>query len=181
MLRVRTSISAAFGGPQLSTHYFPGTGSSDAATAAAAVRAFWDALKGKIGTAWSLDVQNDVVELDPATGQPTAVHNTETALVTGTGTGDALPYATQGLVQWRTGVYVGGREIRGRTFIPGPLEADNAVGFPLTAYTSLLTTAAGNLASAGLAVYSYTHRQFADVSSGVGWTNWASLRSRRDA
>ena len=78
---------------------------------------------------------------------------------------------------------MGGRQIRGHTFIPAPTEASNTTGSPIAAYVTRLQTAITNLVLAttpALEVYSVTHRQDELVISGVASPQWAVLRSRRD-
>jgi hypothetical protein len=96
-----------------------------------------------------------------------------------------MAFATQGLIRWRTGVFIAGRELRGRTFIPGATESRSANGRPDSTYITTAETAAQDLLDnaalgAALVVYSVTHRQVELVQSRSVWGQWAVLRSRRD-
>lgn len=126
---------------------------------------------------------NSVVDVvDSATGQtvgteslgPFTQHN-------GVSATEALPLTTQVLCQWRTGVYFGGRELRGRTFVPGINTDVDDNGQVLAAVVASQNTRNAALASGGnCIVYSPTKRQYATMSTGTTWTQFASLRSRRD-
>jgi hypothetical protein len=56
-----------------------------------------------------------------------------------TAAGDALPYATQGLLRLGTAAFIGGRRVQGRQFIPGLTETANA-GTPAQPTTSVMTS-----------------------------------------
>ena len=128
---------------------------------------------------------NEVARVDPVTGDVIGLF-----AVTGSSIGmddvaQALPWATQGLVRTRTGDYVGGREIRGRTFVPGPTEVSSDAGVPIGAYTSSVQTAFENFGTAagpagGVGVYSPTNGSFHFGELYSVWDQWAVLRSRRD-
>lgn len=184
MLRVTTAITGGPGGSQWSTHYFGGSTSGEAVVAAQAVRNFWAELANVLRIGHTFNPVDDVDLVDPATGLITGVFPTTTAVVNGTAADTALPWATQGLIRWRTGDYVNGREIRGRTFIPGFTEAAQVSGSP-DATTITKINGAGDIllaAASGagdLVVYSPTHRVASEVTSRSAWSEWAVLRSRR--
>lgn len=166
------------------------------------MRAFWNAAAGsaqQASDAWynflnvgasslrsgyELTSQSSVDYIDPTTGQITAVAAVTPATVTGTSTSDFLPYFTQALMQWRTGVYQGGREIRGRTNVPVVLESNNDVsGTPTAAQVSAWQTRIATLLGAAgteLVVFSKIGQKWEPVASGQCWNQWAVLRSRRD-
>lgn len=76
----------------------------------------------------------------------------------GTMTGDLLPRAVSGLIQWQTDY--SGKSYRGRTFVPFPSEAGStSAGEPSTVYQ----TAVDDLASAIITM--------ADISPGLGSAN----------
>jgi phage tail tape-measure protein len=97
---------------------------------------------------------------------------------------DEVPRTSQALVQWSTSVIINRRRLRGRTFIPGYVEAANTTGgVPLPAsMSSLQTAAAALIADTGneLRVYSRAHNTSAVVQGATTWDQWATLRSRRD-
>ena len=183
MYRVRTVIAGAQGGAELSTMFFNVTGGLTAANANAAVGAFWLAAAGAMSSSYSATTEGEVAEIDIATGNVTGLVAVTPITHTGTSAAYRLPPATQGLIRWRTGTYVGGREIRGRTFIPGLTQDDNTSGVPSSGMLSGLQTAANNLISDPLTdfvVYSRKNRDAAPVISGTPWAEFAVLRSRRD-
>lgn len=182
MLRIRTITQTGNSDTYLSTFYFGSTSLSDAPTAASSVLAFWTGCKSRISSSMSISLDPLALLVDPATGKPTDAAGVSGTPVTGTATGDVLPYATQGLLHLPTGVYVNGRQLQGRLFIPGPCEVDSSAGFPLSAYQSTIDSAATTLVTGTLmwGIYSRTHKQFKGIVSPRTWNNWGILRSRRD-
>lgn len=183
-LRVQFEITGPQGSPWLSTMHFSGTTLANAQGAANAVRAFWLALQGKIhGTAVGR-VLPDVIIINDITGLPTGSFTvTPGDPISFTGGQPLLPPTTQALVRWRTGVYDAGREIRGRTFIPGITTFNNDQGKPDSALLANLTSAAAALvadANSELVVYSKKAGASAVVTGGSPWTLFAELRTRRD-
>jgi hypothetical protein len=133
MFRVITEIQGGSGGLQWSTMHFGGTTEGEAAAAALAAAAFWADIQDILSAAYQFHFDGEVLQVDPATNQITEVHLTAGWDRDGTAAGETLPWASQGLVRWRTGVYVAGRELRGRTFIPGWTEASSGGGVPAAA------------------------------------------------
>jgi hypothetical protein len=130
-----------------------------------------------------LNVDPEVFLIDQATGEPTGIESTSTAQVLGAQTADPLPWATQGLVRWTTGTFIGGRQVRGHTFIPGTTETDNTLGVPNSTYLTALDAAAATLiGTSGVTpvVYSRKNHSGWPIISRSTWTKWAELRSRRD-
>lgn len=178
--RVSTLWTGLSGLPGTSTLYFHENGDT-AADQVTAMVAFWNSLKTYIKSGAVLTVNSVVEVVESDTGLVVGLDDTGAgAAVSGTSAGDRLPPATQALVQWRTGTFFGGRELRGRTFIGALTENENASGLPSSTLTSAITSAAGTLAGVALAVYSPSKHVWASVSSGQAWGEWAVLRSRRD-
>lgn len=184
MIRVRTLWSGVAGAPLYTNHHFLGL--LDASTAAAAVanvEDFWNALEPSISSAFTYVIEGDVYEIAEASGEPTGVEVVTSVTGGGTNAGDGLPHANQGLISWSTGVFIAGRQLVGRTNVPGPTESSsNALGVPLGPYVDALNAAAvAMLASApSLAVYSRTAGVAHAVIGGTGRDYFAILRSRRD-
>jgi hypothetical protein len=181
LYRVRTAISGPIGGPALSTMYFGSSGGT-AQQAADAVRAFWQAARLRICTGWTIQVQPLVYDLDIATGLLTGVHSTSTSSVAGTQSTDPAAGFTQGLAQWHTGFFIAGRELIGKTFLPGVGEVDSTNGAPSSNYLTDMTAAAVGLqgaANAVLTIYSRTHHSSVGVATASVSSNWAVLKSRR--
>lgn len=182
MYRVRTVFQGVTGSPWVSTAAFDESVGT-AQQAVTAVGAFWNAVDSLMEASVTWSTNADVETVTASTGQVTAV--TATTPVTGNGTAatTGLPVATQGLVRWRTGVYVGGREIRGRWFIPGLSTAQNNDGAPTAAAVLTINNAASALIAdpdTRLMIWSRKNGQQISVTSGTAWTQFAVLRSRRD-
>jgi hypothetical protein len=180
-------VTTVFSGPLvvgggINQFYFDEAGGS-AAAAHAAARAFWTAANDVMSTQVSWTTEGEV-EIVSETGAITGVESTDPFTSNGSATGDPLPVATQGLIRWRTGVFLGGRELRGRTFIPGVTEGLNGTdGRPnsgaLIEMNQAVTAMLG-AASSEFRIFSRTKNASATVVSGSAWTQWATLRSRRD-
>lgn len=145
---------------------------------------FLDTMKGAITDPLNAVIEPEVTIIDSATGTLVGTSTVPSQTVAATGGGDALPPATQALIQLGTNTVVSGKRLRGRIFLPGMLEANNSVtGEPSAALTGSLNTALTTLQGAlsgGWVVYSRTHFTYATVQSAVTWSKWAVLRSRRD-
>lgn len=184
MYRVNTVFSGPLvAGGGISRFYFDEAGGTPAQAHAAAVN-FWNAVDEVMSTQVAFTVEAEVELVDASTGAITGIESTDPYSASGTGSGDPLPPATQGLVRWRTGAFVNGREVRGRTFLPGMLESLNdSAGRPNSGALTVINNAAGNLigdADSELVIFSRTRALQATVVSGQAWSQWAQLRSRRD-
>lgn len=182
MFRVSTVITGIPGGSYFHRFYFDDS-TNTAQQAATATVTWWSAVDNLFANDLVWTVQPVVEVVDVTTGQITST----VSVTGGTGVGaDAtsyLPAATQILVRWRTTNFVNGREIRGRTFIPGATEAATADGVLDSTWVSTLNTANAALiasANAELVVYSPTHHTLGNVTAASVWTQFAVLRSRRD-
>lgn len=185
MLRTTVQWIGTPGAPYYTTLHFGGNTSGEAQAAANAVRGLLFELQNRLDTLMAADVLPDVPSIDPATGQIIENFVTTTARVEFAGASEALPPANQALVRLRTGDFVGGRELRGRVFIPGILESDAVTGSLNPTLVTALNTAFVNLMTAGgsagdLVVWSPTHGVASIVTAAQTWTEFAVLRSRRD-
>lgn len=181
LYRVRTAITGGPGGAELSTMFFDAS-TGTAQDAANAARAYWNDIKALINSSYLMTVEALVYTIDSTTGKATGVTGTTTVPVGGNNFSQPLPPANQGLSIWHTGVFVAGREIQGKTFVPGPGEDGNDSGVPNGTYSTALNTGSNNLTSAGpitFGIYSRKHHLFAQATSGHAWNQWAILRSRR--
>lgn len=184
MIRTRVRVAGTVNGASVMTHHWlapeDSTGSTDVRQA---LGTFLFAIQGLIRVGTTLDIETEAEIVDPASGMITGTLPLTSGSFPGTDTGDQLPVMTQGLVRWRTGVFVGGREVRGRTFVPSPTEDKSTMGKPTALYTGGLQTAAQAMAddeAAGLAVWSRARGQAHPVSTATVWSEWSGLRSRRD-
>lgn len=122
--------------------------------------------------------------VNPVSGEVEGVLLGSTSVTTGTGTQDLAPTATQILTHWRTGVYAGGREIRGKHFRPlvakGDVNVDGGVtGGALVAYNALADTLIDDEDTV-FAIYSPSRARWEPAVTGQVWSQFAVLRSRRD-
>jgi hypothetical protein len=183
MYRVRVAWNGPAGAPFLSTHYFDLTGGT-AQQAATAVGAFWGAVDALINNAYIWTTESDVATVNAATGQVTSATSTTPVIGSGASAATALPRASQALVRWTTGIYVGGRQIRGRTFIPGITESSNGTDGLFSPADVATVNAAGAAliadANSQLLVWSPTLGQANIVTGASTWGDFAVLRSRRD-
>ena len=181
--RVRTALAGGTGADQVSTMFFDQAAGGTAQHAADAVHTFWSSLSSTIITGYTMNVDTIVEDIDIATGKPVAVTSVTAAPITASGASGAMPWATQGLVEWRTGLFLSGREVRGRTFIPGVNGVANAGGVPSSTYLSTLQAAGNALATdvnSSLCIYSRKKRSIGVVTTCNTYQKWAVLRSRRD-
>lgn len=120
----RLRASLAFGGSTaLFTTYWGDSGLVGpvpvATEAVKRVRAMWNSLATRLPAATVLTIDNVLVQIDQTTGQPTgAFVGTAAAAVTFSGATDPLPLSTQVLAQYTTGIFIRGRALKGRSFLP---------------------------------------------------------------
>ena len=187
--RVRSIWSGpAITGGGVTDHYFFGS-AGDEQGMVDAVHDFWDDMKTGILSPNAVNVSPDVFNINDSDGALVSIVSVGTppATVTGAGTGDPLPPATQGLLQWRTAGIVNNRVVRGRTFIPAQGEGGSASGAPDSGLIALYQTAANNLIALVTPQLQVWHRPLNGtggsshaVTSASVWQKWAVLRSRRD-
>lgn len=182
MMRVRAQWTGGIGGPYLSTTFFSDLGGATAANANAALGAFFTAVKSLISNTITVSTLGTIEHMDAADGSIVSSEAVTPVVNTGTASGDVLPPASQYLCQLHTGVYTNGREIRGRLFLGGAMEANSTLGVPtsgsLTTINTALATLVGDANSEWL-VWSRRNGIARDVLSATTWTTWAQLRSRR--
>jgi hypothetical protein len=172
------------GAPYFSTMYFGGVGNVAAGEAAAAVREYWDGIKGFINSGLQIQVQPEQEDVDPVTGNILDEYTNVQAVVAATGNAP-LPFSTQGLHRWRTNTFIGGKRIAGRTFIPNLANDAQLNAVPSAGFLAALNTEGGILLAAGgptnqFGVWSRKNGSFHEATSQSPWTNFAVLRSRRD-
>jgi hypothetical protein len=178
--------------PLLSTHYFDVGGGGTPQQAANAVSAFWTAVLTQIRVGYVAKTNPEVRQLNEATGALQAVIPVSQATITCNNDG-ALVDLLQGVATWFTGDVADGRQIKGRTFIPGVTESVNdTAGVPTAAYISAIQTAAAALVADVSSSLQVWHRPLKDaegnvtrpgsqhdVVSGNASPNWSYLSSRR--
>jgi hypothetical protein len=183
MWRVETVTTGLDGSPFLSTHWFNSTiGNVD--DCVQSVVDLWTDLSGVIINDLSMAVQSTVYVVDETTGEITGTEISGAAdIVVGTDASTPLAAATQGLLRLHTGDYVGGRELRGRMFVPGPSITALTNGGPSVSYQNSLNTAIatfiGNSSTVPI-IWSRVNGTSRGIVTGNAWTEFAVLRSRRD-
>ena len=179
--RIHVLYEGAAGLPGTNTIYGHENGTS-AADQVAAVLAFYTSMGPSINSSMTVTVDSIVDIVDSTTGLTTGQDDTGAGgTVDCSSSTDALPTATALLVQWRTGTFFTGRELRGRIFIAGMTEGNSTGGKPDASSLAVWQPFVDTLLDDGqLAVYSPTKHQWASISSGTIWTEWAVMRSRRD-
>lgn len=198
LVRVQTIWSGVAGSPYYTNLYALGPLSTNNGNDLAdALEVFYSAITDRVAPGVSIQIQPELLEFNETDGVVTGAGSTSQLAVTGVGAGDALPPATQGLIRWTTEGIVHNRRVRGRTFLPSPVETDNlSTGVPSSVYISdvdnaaeaLLTTMTGRMR-----VWSQPHSEdppnpnnpnrlgSAHAITGVSVAPfWAILRSRRD-
>jgi hypothetical protein len=184
MVRLNSVWTGTAGSPYFTQSYFQGA--ADAAHASQCVSAFWGLVGGLapyVTGSLSCAISGDVEVIDISTGQITGVVSVTGAVNAGSAAGDALPFLVQGLARLQTSLYLGGRQLRGRMFLPGMMEAQNtAAGVPAAAMQTAVNTALATYIAhaADPAVYSRKYSAVASVSSATLSPKWSYLRTRRD-
>jgi hypothetical protein len=179
--RVRVTWSGWVGGPGISTFHFL-TGS---APPLAALQTFFTAMKTLVPPNITLQVENVGQTINVTSGQ--AVNTwSGTAQTSMVGTGQAKYHAAAGVqVTWKTGIFAGGREIRGRSFFV-PIDSANydTNGTLVDATRTSVQTAVNTFVSAvtgALVIYSRPPISgTATVSKGTIEDKLVVLTSRRD-
>jgi hypothetical protein len=183
--RVRTVFTGVAGTPWYSNMYFATSGGT-AADSVANVDAFWTTLAAQINTAVTGTVEGDVAIIESTTGEITSVESVTDGTIDFTGSGNVLPPANQGMINLNTNTYAGGRQIRGKLYIPGlVVGAQNSDGTVAAAYYGAWVSVAGALKTSASTtgvwvVYSPTHHMHAAIESVTPKTTFAVMRSRRD-
>lgn len=182
LYRVQTVFTGVAGAPYYNTlHFLASAGSASQAAADAA--GFWGVVDAYISSGCTWDLDTDVEVIDDVTGNIQNVVQVTAASGTGGSSADMLPPATQALIRWRTGSFIGGREIRGKTFVPAMTETNSTSGQPVSAMLTGIDNAALALygsPNSQLVVYSRKNGQYASVTAASTWAQFAVLRSRRD-
>lgn len=185
MLRVRTVVTGITGTPWYYNHFYGGTTSGEASVALAATKAWVSSISSNQSTGLTSQVQGDVVQINPTTGDITDVFAGASASYTSSNATARLPIVDQLLIRLRTGYYLNGREVRGRWFVPGLAASANTAGAVtasvITAVNGYNNTLMTSAAGAGdLVVYTRKNGVSVDVNSMPVWDQFAVMRSRRD-
>lgn len=180
---VRVTFTGGPSGDWLSTFRIDRLLGGTAQNSVDTVRDFWSALSGALWAGLQAHVSGTVEVVDPSSGAPTGIDNATTRNITFTNGADALPFQTQAVVYWNTGTWISGRQVRGRTFVPGWCESSNTPGGGMDpSVVTVLGTAAASITSALTCtpgVYSKTHHNMFPIVGSTIPQKWAVLRTRR--
>lgn len=180
--------------PSLITRYWDSAGAAIGLLATEAVardRAFWNSLAATVANGANYTPTLIVDEIEETTGVlVNQIAATAPAAIAFTGAGDPLPYFTQALMRLGTNLFVGGRRVQGRQFIPGLVE-NASTGTPAAPTTTVLTAlqTAANLLGTTITT-PITQRVWHRPVGGAGGLStpvlsrsfspsWAVLKSRR--
>jgi len=151
------------------------------------VRTLFDTIKGLVTGAVTWDFPAEVLKLNTTTGDLEGVESVTKPLNVVSGAGGSYAAPAGARIEWRTTAIVGGRRLRGRTFVV-PLGATNYDTNGTISSSCITTlTAAGNaykdtgvFTAVQPSIYSRTHGTQADITSVLIPDEAAVLRSRRE-
>lgn len=151
MYKVRSLWSGFAGAPGFTNHFFGTTDPllAGASQAVADVRAFWVALQSNMPDDVQINVEQNVQIIEDSTGLvEDELTATAVAAVNPTATtGYAAPVGAS--IEWRTSDFVGGRRVKGRTYVvpllASAFETDGSLSS--TTLSSVQAAAAGLIAA----------------------------------
>jgi len=147
---------------------------------------FWNSIRPLQAIGCTFNIRTSGRELDETTGTLTGAW-AEPTVFTASGTSGSVPVpdTSQMLVQWRTGTIVGGRFLRGRTFVPA-LGIGQTSGGNVIPSAMASAVAASNALVASSAALQVWHRPISGsggsavpATSSSIWSEFAFLRRRR--
>lgn len=180
--RVRTVMTGVAGSPYYSNFYYLTNGAT-AQQVIDVTEGFWNNILQHMSDDLAGTVEGEVPIIDEVTGDIIAVQNGNPQTFQGVSTDDVLPPATQGLARWTTGQYRNGRQVRGRTFIPGLTDPVSEFGRPRPAFITDLQASIDFVVdnpTVTHVVWSKSNGVALATTAGSVWSEFASLRSRRD-
>jgi hypothetical protein len=189
LYQVRTVITGQPGSPYYNNLYWDVPGVADggeADTCVSRVHTLWSTLAGVMAPGITINVQAEVLTIDPASGEATAANNVNTpATIAGGGNGSFAAGQVQGLIAFTTGQFNGGRRASGRLFVPGVSITRDANGAPDATWLQNANQAAVTYITVGEgagnpapAIYSRKNGTVSDITGATASTMWATLRSR---
>lgn len=182
--RARTFFSGAVEGGGVNVSHWSKLPLLGTAGVEERIHDFWDSMKGLLSNTLTImgDTSFDVI--DSGTGEIVDAVSVTGWEVVGTNDAAILPRATQGMATVRTGVYIAGRQLRGRMNIPGLCNDSLQNGSFYAPNREDTATRWDAMVGAGFdavyQVYSTKHHQAENVSSSNVNSAFAVLRSRRD-
>nr|CRY94144.1 hypothetical protein [uncultured prokaryote] len=147
----------------------------------------WQAIGPLLHSSYTWKIDHTGRVMSPETGKTTALWNDPMVRtgVGGVGIDGPVSNASMLLLQWRTGNYVDGRELRGRSFIPG-LSTTNLVGGEVRDTARVTAANAADAlakSSQGFCIWKRPKEgspgSIGTVKTGDAWREMAVLRGRR--
>lgn len=180
--RVRCVWTGVAGSPAYSNFYIQ-SGAVSAASAQAAVSSYMNSVRVACNTGVTVTIEGDVALVDTATDSIVGVTSTSTTSFPGSGTGSPMPPANQILIRYLTGTFIGGRQVRGRFFVPylttGSISSQVVAPATITAMqnatSAYITGLTGNAV-----VFSRKNGVPVPITAWSTWNQVAVMRSRRD-
>jgi hypothetical protein len=182
VLRLQVVTSGFLGGPAYNNFYSNGAGNTASTDLVEAVSNLFEAFKSQLANDTQVACDGSVETFDPTTGQTQAVQSYTGFTKAGTwGTAEIVRGACV-VLQWRTNVYLGGREVRGRSFISGLGAIEDNVGNVSSTALAVFESAADTYASefTQAAVWSPTNGQGVNILTGTVRPSFGLMRTRRD-
>lgn len=183
--RVRSVATGVAGTPWYSNMYFTWvTGTAQAHVDL--VRDFWTNCAASLDNSVTWTIEGDCAVVDDATNTIVGIDSVTSRTVTGSSSTSALPPATQALLNTLTGTFIGGRQLRGKVFVPGWVTSvSDGLGAPNASLRTLLVTQGGVLISGSSSpgpwrVLSKQYGTSAVINAVSSPSKFAVMRSRRD-
>lgn len=182
---VITTWATDAGGGFKSVMYFLASGGTINAQRQS-VHTLWETVETELNTStvYSQEQEGRIIEAETGTLQGLWTDG-EAFGGFGTDAAEPVPDASQVLMRWNTNTVIGGRFLRGRTFVPG-LGVDNVTNGNVSAGSITLFSGAMNTFVATGLGFCIWHRPtlgagggFAEVSGSSVWNELAVLRRRR--
>lgn len=181
-LRVQVVSTGFDGAPSYNSFYgIHETDDSDVTAWIDSLETFWEAIDSLLGNDVVYNFDGVIERFDVSTGQTITTYTRPAWAGSGTGSSDLGPSGTCLVFQWRTGSYINGRELRGRSYISGIPDLSGADGLVSSGTISTANAAASAYAAGDLpGIYSPTHADAATFNVGTVWNRFGLMRSRRD-
>lgn len=128
MIRTRVVWTGVAGTPYYTNFFWNGSGPSIAEDAQDSTIAWVAEIVGLINPLFTLTCDSEVTEINPESGEIVTAYDVPGSASVGTNVGEPYPFRTQVLTYFGTTNYVGGRRVRGRSFLGGLNEVIGSSG-----------------------------------------------------
>lgn len=187
MARVRTLITGVGGSPYYLTGYFEAPGGDPNDYAEAWHQFVGNGITGQTASypiSATLTTEANLQVVDPVSGDVQGFLESEQIVTSGSSTSPMLPPSNQYLVRFTTGVYIDGRQVRGRTYIPCPSLAGATAQGTVSAGDRIALTDRGQALiddpDSNFVIWSKKNQRWHSAVNADCWSQYAVLRSRRD-